>query len=149
MASPDPEANLEQSNEADMLAASMSEAMGWGLLVVADSESDFQQLPTEFVGNSAGERAIMSAEDATVVSVQHGLDGEVEVRLWTDEEDWGRHGAYELGVTTIQLQSGVVMIGDVVNEKFVTVPLEVGRFRLQIRADDPIEATAVDLVLIK
>lgn len=95
-----------------------------------------------------GRPFFMSCEDATVVRVQHGSDGDVQARLWTAEEDWGRRGARELGVASISLPSGVVVISDVSQEKTVRVAVEPGTYRLQINADELFHAAIIDFVMI-
>jgi hypothetical protein len=130
-----------------VLAASLSENLGYGLLVLCDSRADFQDLPEEAPGTRNG-RPFISSEDATVVSVQHGSDGDVQARLWTAEDDWGRHGACELGVTSISLPSGVVVICDVLQDTAVRLAVEPGTYRLQINADEPMNAAIIDFVMV-
>ncbi|WP_253754129.1 hypothetical protein [Hamadaea flava] len=125
----------------------MSENLGYGLLVICDSRANFQDLPDGAPGAGKG-RSFISSVDATVINVQHGSEGDVTARLWTAQEDWGRYGACELGVTSISLPSGVVVIGDVLQERVMRVALEPGTYRLQICADEPVNAATIDLVLV-
>ena len=132
-----------------MLAASLSENLGWGLLVICDSGADLENLPDETPGSGHGRPYFVSSEDAILVSVQHGSDGDVDARLWTAQEDWGRHGAVELGVTSISLPSGVVVMCDVLQEKTTEAVLDPGEYRLQINADEAVNAAVIDFVLVK
>lgn len=131
-----------------MLASSLSENLGYGLLVICDSRADFQDLTEGTPGTTNGRPFFISSEAATVVSAQHGSDGDVEARLWTADEDWGRRGACELGVTSISLPSGVVVICDVLQEKAVRVAVKPGTYRLQINADEPVNAAIIDFVMV-
>ncbi|GGN65076.1 hypothetical protein GCM10010112_25990 [Actinoplanes lobatus] len=133
-----------------MLAASMCENLNWGLVFITDSALEDTGLPETF-GTEPDSRQVdfMSNETATVLRVQHGSDGDVEVRLWVGEEDWGNQGEFEIGVTTISVPSGMIKVSDVLEQKFIQVKVDPGTYRLQMNGDSPSEPAVVDLVLSK
>ncbi|MBW6435004.1 hypothetical protein KZ829_14780 [Actinoplanes hulinensis] len=133
-----------------MLVASLCENLNWGLVFITDSALEDTGLSEAFDTEPDGRQVdFMSNETATVLRVQHGSDGDVEVRLWVGEEDWGNQGAHEIGVTTISVPSGMIKVSDVLEQKFVQVKVDPGTYRLQMNGDSPCEPAVVDLVLSK
>ncbi|NUT35216.1 MAG: hypothetical protein HOV79_19345 [Hamadaea sp.] len=132
-----------------MLAARMAGNFGYGLLVIRDSKADFRDLPDFPRRNDANQPRFLSAEDATVVRIQHGSDGDVEVRLWIDDgEAWTRpHGVVGLGQTSLSLPSGRILLCDALQEKSVTATVTPGNYCLQIYADELANASAMDILL--
>ncbi|GAA0433898.1 hypothetical protein Aca07nite_01370 [Actinoplanes capillaceus] len=134
--------------ETNMLMAGMCQDLGWGLVFITDSAVEEAGLPSAFETESDGRQVdFMSNETATVLRVRHGSDGDVEVRLWVGEEDWGNQGSHEIGVTTISVPSGMIKVSDVLEQKFIQVRIDPGTYRLQMNGDSPTEPAVVDLVL--
>ncbi|GGN12662.1 hypothetical protein FHR83_003624 [Actinoplanes campanulatus] len=133
-----------------MLMAGMSGNLGWGLVFITDSALEETGLPGAFDTEPDGRQVdFMSNETATVLRVQHGSDGDVAVRLWVGEEDWGNRGEYEIGATTISVPSGMIKVSDVLEQEFIQVAVESGNYRMQMNGDSPTEPAVVDLVLWK
>ncbi|WP_285560253.1 hypothetical protein [Actinoplanes regularis] len=134
-----------------MQLASMRQDLGWGLVYVTDfSHDEDNGLPDAFPEDAEGKQpAFVGSETATVILVQHGSDGDVEVRLWAGADEWGKHGSIELGVTHISIPSGQIRVSDVLREKFFQVCVPSGRYRVQINGDARNNAAEIDLVIVK
>lgn len=104
----------------------------WGLLVVSDERSDFQDLPPQF---AEGEGAAVGA-DAVAYRVQNLHIGDATVRVWRD----AMNGDRSPDVTVrISVPSGRLVVGDVERSEDVTtvVDLEPGSYTIDAYFDAP------------
>jgi len=141
---------LEARIEQVVQLASMHQNLGWGLVFVTSLGPDEDDgLPDAFPkDDEENQPAHISSDAATVIRVQHGSDGDVTVRLWVGLDEWGRHGSIELGVTRISVLSGQLTVSDVLRERFVTVDVPPGIYRLQVNGDVLNNPAEIDLVFV-
>jgi hypothetical protein len=131
-----------------MLMGELTAEMDWGLLVLSDPSSDFQDLPDSFRGGGDIQPLIASS-DAVVISVRHGQDGPIAVRVWLGQEDLDKRGACEVGRCDLRLPSREVVVGDVLSDIALRLQLDGERYLAQINADNAIEPLEIDIVLVK
>lgn len=110
-----------------------------GVLLISDSQST-EQIPSW----SAPDEQVARAETALVVRVQHADEGEVSVRLVAVESDARGPLVFE---GTLRLESGTLRASDAHGHKAMDVVVTPGSHLLCLYADDPSEATAVDLLI--
>ncbi|MFC7762763.1 hypothetical protein ACFQY4_35485 [Catellatospora bangladeshensis] len=115
---------------------------GWGLLVLADRDSD-RKVP----GPGLPAQLVLPGADAAVVKVRHAQTGETVVRIWAEGTDRGSLQPVELGGCSIQIPSGVLVVSDVEGADSATVPLEPGMYALTVLGDAVVEAALVDVLL--
>jgi hypothetical protein len=130
-----------------MLAGSLTAELGWGLLVVSDSRADYRQLPGS-TRNATGREPVLASGDAVGISVLHGQDGPVTTRVWVGADEPNRRGKCDLGGCVLRLDSGSLVIGDVVNEETSVISMEPGAYSLRIGADSTVQPTEIDLVFL-
>jgi hypothetical protein len=111
----------------------------WGVLLVTDSEST-EQIPSW----ESPTHSVAAAETAVVVRVQHADEGEASVRVISDAVD---ARGQEIFDGFLLLPSGTVRVSDALGQESLEVSSTPGSHRLRLYADDPLEGTAVDLLL--
>jgi len=79
------------------------------------------------------------------IGVAHDADGSVTVEVW-DSPRPGQSG-FLLPEVTIKLFSGVMRVGDVLDDEFVDVPVVVGLYRIKVLVDDEVEPSKVDVLI--
>ncbi|MEU7873014.1 hypothetical protein [Dactylosporangium sp. NPDC049140] len=116
----------------------------WGLLVVADADSDFATLPDE----PERDVPLVAGEDAIVCRVAPAVFDDVTVRVWRDAPGPALTGP-PMGAAPIAVPSGRLVIGDVERESpaTMTVHLPPGHYDVEAYFDEPDWPEAVDLVL--
>ncbi|GAA3220727.1 hypothetical protein ACFO1B_17115 [Dactylosporangium siamense] len=116
----------------------------WGLLVVSDAGSTFQELPEQLPPGWQ----FVAARDAVVFSVEHRQIADVTVRVWRDQlgHDGGR-----APISSVQLTvaSGRLVVGDVERSPEITmyVEQEPGICLIDAYFDVPLAPETVDLVI--
>ncbi|NEA31075.1 hypothetical protein [Streptomyces sp. SID13031] len=111
----------------------------WGVLLVTDAESS-EQIPEW----SSPREQVASALTALVVRVRHADEGPVTVRVLNGSEEARGVRIYE---GSLSVPSGLLRVSDAVGSEAVEVSLAAGLSRLTIHADEPSEATFIEVVL--
>ncbi|GAB3831516.1 hypothetical protein ACFPIJ_29785 [Dactylosporangium cerinum] len=116
----------------------------WGLLVVSDAGSTFQDLPEQFPPGWQ----FVAARDAVVFSVEHMQFADVTVRVWRDQLGRGG-GQAPISSAPLTVASGQLVVGDVERSPEITMYVEQEPDACVIDAyfDVPLAPEAVDLVI--
>ena len=111
----------------------------WGILLVRDVSSE--EVPPDFKSGAL----LTSTLTSVAIGVAHDADGSVTVEVW-DSPRPGQSG-FLLPEVTIKLFSGVMRVGDVLDDEFVDVPVVVGLYRIKVLVDDEVEPSKVDVLI--
>ncbi|MBP8879942.1 MAG: hypothetical protein KBF43_00845 [Dermatophilaceae bacterium] len=111
----------------------------WGVLLLTDSASR-EMIPTW----ASPEVTVAVAQTALVVRVRHADDGPVDVRAV--------HSASAVRGSLvwdgrISVHSGVLRLSDALGEQSFDLPVERADLRVRLFANDPHEASEVDVLL--
>lgn len=129
------------------MVGSLTAELGWGLLVVSDSAADYRQLP-QATRDEREQSAYLASDDAVVIYVMHGQDGPVTTRVWVGADETDQRGNVDLGGCVLRLDSGSLIVGDVVNDVTSVIAMKPGPYNVRIGADRMIHPTEVDLIFV-
>lgn len=122
-----------------MILASLRHAFEWGLLVISD-EGTTEAIPAFL---DRGSRC--TAGDGTVVvGIQHGQEGSTVCHVCRGHGDVADTLAF---AGTIQIKSGVLVVGNVAGENVIRVNVPSGPLGLRVLLDRADNAEHVDVVL--
>lgn len=111
----------------------------WGILLLTDSASR-ETIPTW----TSPEATVAVAQTALVVRVRQADDGPVDVRAVNGASEVRGSLVFD---GRISVRSGVLRLSDALGEQVIDLPVERGDHRVRLFANDPHEASEVDVLL--
>lgn len=124
------------------LLAELTSEFPWGVLLLTDVGSK-EQIPEW----ASPEDQVTSAASALVVRVRHGDEGPVTVRVWSGGAEGIGEGGLPTFEGTLRVESGVLRVSNALGEEAKDIPVPAGQRAISIFADEPVEATVIDVVL--
>ncbi len=122
-----------------MRLAELNTAFQWGVLLVTDARSA-EQIPDW----SSPDERVTAAGSALVVRVRPDVEGNVDVHVVnSDEEVQG----VQVFSGRLKVPSKILRVGDALGETTASVALNKEEIGIEVFLDEPIEASAVSLLL--
>jgi hypothetical protein len=122
-----------------MRLAELAAGFPWGVLLITDAASQ-EQIPSW----DSDDDQVAVASTALVVRVLHRDEGEVAIYVWDDASAAKGHTAFS-GV--LRVPSGRLRISDALGDESVEIEIRGAAIVVEIRTNDPREASEVHVVL--
>jgi hypothetical protein len=120
----------------------VSANFGWGLLVISDRNSKDE------IGEFASPTdRFLASSDAVVIRILHGQEGDVAVRVCSSRAERVGHGTpHHIAAVSIRVESGKLIIGNVLREAALTVDVPPGILEMDIYTNHLVDPDVVEIV---